>query len=224
MKLKFISLFAVLLVGAFALSSCNIGIAQKDYSKTVTDISLFEFVSDASGETYGLKVREGADLPETVRLPETYEGKPVVSVLSEGFMNCSSLKEITLPASFTSIGSAAFNGCTSLSTVRSEKVSLVSANAFFGCVSLRYFDFDSVKEIGDYAFSETAVYELKFKAVEKIGVRAFYKCDKLHNVYIPETTVYIGEDAFSKTGNVLFDVSSSNPVYQKDANGKIVEK
>ena len=94
MKLKFITLISVLCVGVFALCSCNIGIAKKDYSKTVTDVSLFEFTLNSDGETYGITVKEGAELPEIVNLPSAYSGKPVTAVLTEGFKNISSVKEI----------------------------------------------------------------------------------------------------------------------------------
>jgi hypothetical protein len=52
-----------------------------------------------------------------VVIPDTYNNKPVNRIGVNGFRNCSAITSVTIPASVTSIASAAFNGCTNLTSV-----------------------------------------------------------------------------------------------------------
>ena len=85
MKFRIFSVFAFLIIGIVAMTSCDIGIAKKNYSDKVTDENKFEFVLLDGGESYGVKVKAGEYLPETVFLPDKHENKPVTEILAEGF-------------------------------------------------------------------------------------------------------------------------------------------
>jgi hypothetical protein len=50
-------------------------------------------------------------------IPATYEGKPVTTIASTAFQDCTSLTAVTIPASITEIQSEAFDGCTGLESV-----------------------------------------------------------------------------------------------------------
>ena len=63
--------------------------------------------------------------------------KSLESIGNEAFMECSNLKEITLPANVTSIGEDAFYDCTSLQTATlGEGLKTIGSQAFYGCSSL----------------------------------------------------------------------------------------
>ncbi len=49
-----------------------------------------------------------------VTIPDTLDGYPVTSIGSSAFSGCTSLTSITIPAGVTSIGNGAFEGCTRL--------------------------------------------------------------------------------------------------------------
>ena len=91
-------------------------------------------------------------------------------------------EEFNLPANVTSIGTNAFQNCTSLERFNfAEGSKLVTLNnyAFAGCSSLTSFDFKA---------SETAL---------SIGTYVFQNCTSLNSIVIPERVTAIGTHAFS---------------------------
>ena len=80
----------------------------------------------------------------------------VTSIGSSAFYGCSSLTSVTFPESLTSIGSNAFNGCSSLNSVTfPESLTSIGNNAFGRCSSLESVVIPaSVTEIGVRAFAD----------------------------------------------------------------------
>jgi hypothetical protein len=98
---------------------------------------------------------------------------------------------VTIPNSVSSIGPAAFSGCTSLATVTiPNSVSSIGSNAFYGCTSLATI----TVVVGDG--SDPVAKSTIPNSVSSIGNRAFYNCSKLTNITIPNSVSSIGSDAF----------------------------
>ena len=112
-----------------------------------------------------------------VVIPSEYEGGAVTSIGNAAFLGCTGLTSITIPDSVTSIGDFAFSGCSGLTSITIP---------------------DSVTSIGWYAFSG---------------------CTSLTSVTIPDSVTSIGIDAFSGcTGLTSIVVEEGNPVYHSDGN------
>ena len=90
---------------------------------------------------------------------------------------CTTLKEVKLPSTLTSIGIRAFSGCTALSGIDLPM---------------------GIETLGDYAFHNCAsLTELTIpKTVTAIGERAFYDCDGMVTLTLPDTPVALGTYAF----------------------------
>ena len=108
----------------------------------------------------------------------------VTSIGTYAFNECSSLTEITIPDSVTSIGKYAFYYCRSLTSINiPDGVTSIGAHAFDYCSKLTEITIpDSVTEIGN---------------------RAFYNCTSLTSVYCQPTTPpkTNGSGMFSSNGS-----------------------
>ena len=82
-------------------------------------------------------------------------GNGVTTIGSSAFAGCSSLTSVTIPNSVTTIGHGAFYGCSSLTSVTiGNSVTEIGYYAFSGCSSLTSVTIpNSVTTIGYYAFS-----------------------------------------------------------------------
>lgn len=163
------------------------------------------FMPLANG-SYGV-VAGNARYLEEINIPETYNGKPVTTILDSAFSGATSLKKITIPNSIVSVGDNAFHNCENLEynekdnalylgNAENPYLILVKAkdatitrcdvntstiaicdNAFYGCTEL------SVLNIPD--------------SVKNIGSYAFKSCSSVGKINIPDGCTYIGTETFA---------------------------
>ncbi len=88
--------------------------------------------SDANPLSYAKNLYINGELAVELEIPEG-----VTSIGSYAFSGCTSLTSITIPESVTSIGEWAFSGCSSLTSITiPASVTSIGSEAFYGCSSL----------------------------------------------------------------------------------------
>ena len=130
----------------------------------------------------------------------------VTTIGYAAFRGCSSLTSVTIPDSVTSIGYEAFSGCSSLTSVTiPNNVTTIGYAAFVNCSSLTSVTIpDSVTTIGDYAFAGcSSLTSVTIPdSVTTIGEMVFRYCSSLTSVTIGDSVTTIGEVAFSGCYNL----------------------
>ncbi len=151
---------------------------------------------------------------DTIESCAIKEGTTIIA--DYAFSDCTSLTNITIPVGVTSIGSSAFEGCTSLeSIIIPESVTSIESWAFYKCTGLESITLPFIGNTLDgtqnnhfgYIFGASSYSQNKeqvpssLKTViitdgTSIGSSAFYGCDSLKSVIIPEGVTSIGQFAF----------------------------
>lgn len=132
----------------------------------------------------------------------------ILGIADEAFAGCTSLEVIELPSTLVRIGKEAFRDCTSLKEIiLPASLKFIDASAFEGCTSLEkvtfYEEFEIVdeNEKGDKADkadkgNKPQTPEVRSK-IETIGERAFFGCESLREIILPESLKNVGVSAFN---------------------------
>ena len=158
-----------------------------------------KFTLSSSGTSYVVSGR-GSCVDSDIIIPANYKGKPVTSIGSYAFYDCSSLTSITIGNGVTSIGESAFSGCRKLTSVTiPDGVTSIGNYVFSGCSSLTSITIpDGVTSISNNAFSGcSSLTSITIPdGVTSIGSSAFYDCSSLTSITIPDGVTSIGRYAF----------------------------
>ena len=191
--------------GCSSLESMTIPFVGAEAGKTAEDTYQYPFgyIFGTSSYTGGTAVRQ------------TYYGSSTSSTTSDTYYIPSSLRSVTVTGG--NILRGAFNDCSSLtSVIVGNGVTSIGGWAFEDCTSLTSVTIgNSVTSIGDYAFERCtnivsatmpayAIYDIPQDSLEtvvitsgdSIGSSAFYNCDSLTSIAIPDSVTSIGGWAF----------------------------
>ena len=140
-------------------------------------------------------------------LEELVIGNDVYSIHSKAFQGCNSLKKVTITASITSVGSRAFAALGKLEEVYIGKnVQMIGSYMFNECENLKKVTFEAgsqLKTIEQYAFKTTALESIVIPdSVVYIMQNAFAEIYSLKSVTIGKNVVSIGNQCFADCQNL----------------------
>jgi len=153
--------------------------------------------------------------------------RSVTTIGDYAFASCGALTSITIPDGATSIGASAFYECSSLSSVKiGSGVKEIGVGAFYLCDALTDITLpDGVKNIGASAFRGcTSLSHINMGGAQSIGELAFGGCVSLPDVAIPASVTDIGKTAFvgcTSLKNITVDGDNKN---YKSVDGNLYTK
>ncbi len=199
-----------MLIGSHAFSEC-INLTSVTIPESVTSIGHDAFENCSGLETvyWNAKNVNGFSSKSSVFKGAGSEegfcvifGDGVESIPDYAFKDCDGLTSVTISDSITSIGEEAFNGCSGLETVYWNAENIED----FICP---YYGFTSYDCRFEGAGTDNGLIVIFGNGVEKIPAYAFYDCDEIISVTIPDSVMSIGEEAFySCSGIATVNISS----------------
>ena len=210
-------------IGYSAFAGCK-KLLQIDFPESLYSIyssafsgcqSLTEFAFPVNVEIINFSVLASCSGLEKV----VFEGN-VTTIYNQAFYGCSSLTDIVLPDSLEMICGEVFNYCSSLEEITiPESTSSIANNVFHYTQNLKnifvdednsYFaDIDGVlfdknlTEIVRYPEGKTSTYYEIPSFVDSLGTYAFYNCDYITDVVVPENILSVGENVYDNCDRLL---------------------
>ena len=137
---------------------------------------------------------------EVVRVPEVWQGRPVVRIEAQAFDGCR-MTAIGLPDGLTHVGDYAFRRCARLTGIAlPDGLTGLGAGAFSGCSALKAVRIPgSLRRIPRAAFAHCAAlsHVTLEEGVEEIDERAFEGCAALVSIHLPASVRRIRANAFA---------------------------
>ena len=181
-KLTSINLEGIEYFGANSLAMCGITSLTLGDEVRVDPHAFEGCTSLTSVDLGGLETLQSRTFGYCISL-KTIDLSGVTMVNDSVFRNCTSLETVVLGNQTTSVGYNAFYGCTELSSINLDKLTVIDGGAFAGCTGLTSVNIPLVWSIGQEAFAGCSNLEtVTFGRNVTVSKKAFKDCTKLATI------------------------------------------
>lgn len=139
-------------------------------------------------------------------IPENFCGYHVTTVMDSAFMDCETVKTITLPDTVTVIGNQAFSFCENLTNITLPKELVhIGEKAFWYCENLESIEIpQSVTGIGKGAFAScyNLVNVTLPNGLKRLEDNLFASCLRMKTISLPDSLESIGDSVFESCASL----------------------
>ena len=204
-KILFKLLTFALVISTVGFFACTANTGNSDDITDYTNYLEFNLLPDG---TYSVGGKSGLDFVyiEKIEIPSTYNGKVVTQIVQNGFKGVTSLKEIVIPNSITTIGEYAFYDCNNLIYNVKDGLKYIGngENKYLYLAAVVDTNITSAtidsncRFIGEdvFDFCESLESVVMGNSVTTIGENAFYYCKSLESVVMGNSVTTIRREAF----------------------------
>lgn len=205
---------SVIFLGNYVFSNCK-NLTEADLSKTtLKDIPVGCFNNSSlqiiewptSLASINVSAFEETNLI-ILKIPET-----VTNINEDAFSNCTMLKEVTIPENVIDLQSGAFTG-TQIST-------LTCPGRYLKCFPSSHLESVTITsgEIDGDLRNKTKLTSVELQNIERVPSSFAVSCTKLANVILPDTLISIGSEAFYGCENIKnLTIPNSTEVIESNA-------
>lgn len=149
-------------------------------------------------------------------------GGNVASIANNAFKNCSGLNTVIISSNLTTIGANSFNGCSQLANVTlPDSITTINESAFENCESIQIVNISDLNKWCNITFvnaysnplfngSDLYLSGVKLTSLDlssltgtQIKKYAFYGCQSIISVSIPEGIIKVCSEAFNHCANLV---------------------
>ncbi len=192
-------------ITAYAVKNGMNPSASATLNLTKVDLNGDDFVVDENGVLV-----EYLGSATEITIPTYINGVKVISIAENSFKNNANITSVVLDPNITSIGTSAFEGCTSLTNFAGDGVTEMGDFCFYNCTSLQSVSMDKISNIPTAAFKNAGsdIDTLSFNAplITTIENEAFYG-SKIGVLSLSKLTS-VGDYAFANCEK--FDLTAQN--------------
>lgn len=158
-------------------------------SSDLTDEILLSIVTTKNIQKLAIRISDFTDLTGLSAFNHIqnfdFSQTSITQIPPNSFKGLKNIKNIVLTSSATSIGAYAF-ASSSIESVTASQIVSIDDHAFYQCSNLATIDLSHAQHIKDFAFTESGLTSATLDLLQELTY-AFYKCEKLTTVTLPET-------------------------------------
>ena len=189
-----IMLIAILVA---SLTACDGGL--DDSSEPIVYSEGLAYSVNTGGETCTI-TGIGTCIDAEISIPEEIDGYTVTAIAPFAFYNNNGITTVLIPNGVTSIGEKAFYNCSSLTSITiPDSVITIGEEAFSGCLNIVE---TTISIIAAKHIPKDNLKTVVITSGTTIDEKAFYNCESLISIDIPDSVTTIGDSAFSRCSSL----------------------
>lgn len=174
-------------------------------TSTINGVTVkWSYTLNEANQIENLKCTNPTELTGNITVPNTLEGKTVISLDNEAFKSASNIKSVTISDTIKKIGYKCFQNCTSLTNIDLGSITDISFDVFSGCTSLTSITIPKTLKNGSLtpSLNNTNITNINFEEGLTVIPQKLCANTGITSIKVPSSVTSIGYSAFENCQNL----------------------